>query len=66
MQALGDGEGQGSLGCCSPWGCKELDMTEWQGSNKCSIVATKNCKDILHMELGFSNSKSLCLLITQH
>ena len=20
--------GQGSLACCSPWGCKELDMTE--------------------------------------
>ena len=27
-QALGDGEGQGSLACCSPWGGKELDMTE--------------------------------------
>ena len=27
-QALGDGEGQGSLACCSPRGCKELDMTE--------------------------------------
>ena len=24
---LGDGEGQGSLVCCSPWGHKELDMT---------------------------------------
>ena len=24
-QALGDGEGQGSLVCCSPWGCKESD-----------------------------------------
>ena len=23
----GDGEGQGSLVCCSPWGCKESDMT---------------------------------------
>ena len=21
-QALGDGEGQGSLACCSPWGCR--------------------------------------------
>ena len=28
-QALGDGEGQRSLACCSPWGRKELDMTEW-------------------------------------
>ena len=27
-QALGDGEGQGSLVCCSPWGCKESDKTE--------------------------------------
>ena len=27
-QALGDGEGQGSLACCSPWGHKELDTTE--------------------------------------
>ena len=28
QQALGDGEGQGSLRCCSPWGRKESDMTE--------------------------------------
>ena len=27
-QTLGVGEGQGSLVCCSPWGHKELDMTE--------------------------------------
>ena len=27
-QTLGDGEGQGSLTCCSPWGCKESDTTE--------------------------------------
>ena len=25
---LGDGDGQGSLACCSPWGCEESDMTE--------------------------------------
>ena len=25
---LGDGEGQGSLACCSLWGCKESDTTE--------------------------------------
>ena len=23
-----DGEGQGSLACCSPWSSKELDITE--------------------------------------
>ena len=27
-QPLGIGDGQGNLACCSPWGCKESDMTE--------------------------------------
>ena len=27
-QAPGDGDGQGSLVCCSAWGYKESDMTE--------------------------------------
>ena len=27
-QALGVGDGQGGLASCSPWGCKESDMTE--------------------------------------
>ena len=27
-QGLGDGEGQGSLVCCSLWGRKESEMTE--------------------------------------
>ena len=27
-QALGVGDGQGSLACCSPWGHKESDTTE--------------------------------------
>ena len=33
-QALGVGDGQGSLECCSPWDCKELDTMErlnWTG-----------------------------------
>ena len=28
-QALGVGDGQGSLACCSPWGLKELNIIEW-------------------------------------
>ena len=28
-QALGVGDGQGSLACCSLWGLKELDTIEW-------------------------------------
>ena len=33
-QTPGDGEGQGGLVCCSPWGHKELDTTEQLNSNK--------------------------------
>ena len=39
-QALGVGDGQGSLGCCNPWGCKESDMTErlnWTEQNLCQM-----------------------------
>ena len=35
-QTPGDGEGQGSVACYSPWGCKESDMTEWLNNNKTS------------------------------
>ena len=36
-EALGVGDGQGSLACCSPWGHKESEMTEglnWTDSRK--------------------------------
>ena len=32
-QALGDGEGQGSLACCTPRGGQESDMTEQLNNN---------------------------------
>ena len=32
-QAPGVGDRQGSLACCSPWGHKELDMTERLNNN---------------------------------
>ena len=32
-QIAGGGEGQGNPVCCSPWGCKELDMT-WRLNNE--------------------------------
>ena len=32
-QAVGDGEGQGGLACCSPQGCKESDTTERLNNN---------------------------------
>ena len=36
-QTLGDGEGQGSLACCSPWDCKESDRTEQANNNRIFI-----------------------------
>ena len=33
-QILGDGEGQGSLACCNPWGHKESDTTERLNNNR--------------------------------
>ena len=33
-QALGDSGGQGSLACCSPWGCKESDTTQELNNNE--------------------------------
>ena len=41
-QAPGDGEGQGSLAYCSPWGRKELDTTEWPNNNKALPVPSLN------------------------
>ena len=32
-QTPGDGERQGSLACCSPWGRKESDVMEWLNNN---------------------------------
>ena len=32
-QTLGDGEGQGPLACCRPWGRKEWDTTGWLNNN---------------------------------
>ena len=32
-QTLGVGDGQKDLVCCSPWGCKESNMTGWLNNN---------------------------------
>ena len=34
-QVPGDGDGQGSLACCSPWCCKELNTTEQLNNSNC-------------------------------
>ena len=51
-QAPGVGDGQGSLACCSPWGCKEADTTErlnqcislWRGRGMYKIFNTPRKK----------------------
>ena len=39
-QTLGDGEGQGDLACCSPWGHEELDTTRQLNNNNGSSLWT--------------------------
>ena len=40
-QALGVGDGQVNLVCCSPWGRKELDTTEWPTKAQEANIALK-------------------------
>ena len=65
-QAPGVGDGQGSLVCCSPWGRKELDMTEqlnWLTDLSCGtwdfIVMYGNCL----VEIWGIFSYSMCDLV---
>ena len=55
-QALGDGEGQGSLAWCSPWGCKESDMTERLNHNNKPVRMERQCthpeRDYIPILLG--------------
>ena len=45
-QAPGDGEGQGSLACCSSWGRKESDITERLSNNLESQVDMMYCTSL--------------------
>ena len=42
-QTLGVGEGQGSVACCSLWGPKESDTTEWLNNN--NLICTSKVKN---------------------
>ena len=41
-QTLKDSEGQGSLACCSPRGCKESEMTEQLNNNNRELFSKKS------------------------
>ena len=63
-QALGDGEGQGSLACRNPWGHKEVNMTERLKNNKPllflvrKIKSTSRCCEHLTSNLPLSESRA--------
>ena len=59
-QALGVGDGPGSLACCSPWSRKELDITEqlnWGNNNS----ACKDQKEEIPLLVQGTLKYSLCL-----
>ena len=59
-QTLGDGEGQWGLVCCSPWGHKELDMTERLSNN------LNNSRWCLHCTYSASNIVLSILYLFTH
>ena len=56
-QTLGDGEEQGSLACCSPWGCEESDVTERLNSCVCvyHILSIHGYLDYFHVLTSMDN-----------
>ena len=56
-QTLGDGEGQGSPACCSPWGHKESDTTQRLNNND----KTKCCLEIQNAQVWMSFSITLVI-----
>ena len=70
----GVGDGQGSLACCSPWGCKELDMTEllkwteaWEKTFLTILIPTHK-SDLTELWVtSFSNYRiQLCLVVYKY
>ena len=56
-QTLGDSQGQGSLMCRSPWGCKELDTTQQLKNKKQGEQGTrKGLRGITHGQQKTSRS----------
>ena len=53
---LENGEGQGGLTCCSPWGHKELDTT-WQLNNNMTSNHGKEWLDEKVPEVGIIREK---------
>ena len=62
----GDGEGQESLVCCSPQGCKELDITEQWTMHCCPVTLNKAfCLTISAAIYGCFHSWCSCQMMQQ-
>ena len=59
-----DGEGQGSLVCCSPWGHQKSDMTESLNNNKhftvCFMASIQNREATCFSSVQFSSVAQSC------
>ena len=78
-QALGVGDGQGGLVCCSPWGRKESDMTEWLNWTEANVASSSSVSSwcdlrwvisplwlqITHQVAGMGSLQLIGWLITQ-
>ena len=51
-KALGDGKGQGSLVCCSPWGRKKSDTTEQLNKNESLALFPKTTFYFTHESIN--------------
>ena len=57
-QALRVSDGQGSLACCSPWGHKELDTTEWLNWTDGGMIIILNYNRKLRMTISDASRAS--------
>ena len=57
-QVSGVGDWQVNLVCCSPWGCKELDRTEWLNWTDIRELSCNISSDWQHLHRR--NNKSNC------
>ena len=62
-QALGVGDGQGSLACCSPWGRKESDTTERLNGTELSHLYVTTGKTIALTRWTFVGKGVLSLTV---
>ena len=56
--SLGVGDGQGGLECCSPWGHKDLDTTEWLNSTELNLTDTLRPVYTLYFQTIFQSEMS--------